>query len=107
MANNKILGLLGLASRARKITYGADSTLDEVKGHKVKLIIIAEDASERTKSKFSLNANKFKVPIIIYGKIEELSKAIGKQNKAIIGVKESNLALEIERINRGDVNGKN
>ena len=107
MTNKKILGFLGLASRARKITFGADSTLNEMKSHKVKLIIIAEDASERTKNKFTENANKLDVPIIIYGSIAELSKAIGKQNKAIIGIKEKNIALEIERLNRGDVNGEN
>ena len=103
MINKKILGMLGLASRARKITFGADSTIENIK--KVKLIIIAEDASERTKTKFIKLAEDSKIPIIIGGNIEELSKSIGKQNKAIIGVKESNIALEIEKIYRGDVNG--
>ena len=95
----------GLASRARKITFGADSTLNEVKKHKVKLIIIAEDASERTKNKFIENAKNYNVPIIIYETIDNLSKAIGKQNKAIIGVKDSNIATEIEKLNRSGVNG--
>ena len=103
MINKKILGMLGLASRARKITFGADSTIENIK--KVKLIIIAEDASERTKTKFIKLAEDSKIPIIIGGNIEELSKSIGKQNKAIIGVKESNIALEIEKIYRGDVHG--
>lgn len=105
MTNNKILGMLGLASKARKITFGFDSTLQEIQRKKVKLVIIAEDASERTKNKFLQTTNVAKIPIIIHGKIEELSKAIGKQNKAIIGVKESNIATEIEKIYRGDVNG--
>ena len=104
MINKKILGMLGLASRARMITFGADSTEDNI--NKIKLIIIAEDASERTKTKFSKLAENSKIPIIICGCIEELSKAIGKQNKAIIGVKENNIALEIEKLYRGDVNGK-
>ena len=107
MTNKKILGMLGLASRARKITFGTDSTLAEMQKNKIKLVIVAEDASERTKNKFKENAKKFNVPIIICGSIEELSQAIGKQNKAIIGIKESNIATEIERINRGDVNGEN
>jgi len=105
LINKKILGMLGLASRARKITFGADNTIEHI--NKVKLIIIAEDASERTKTKFYKLADSSKIPIIICGNIEELSKAIGKQNKAIIGVKENNIAFEIEKLYRGDVNGKN
>lgn len=35
------------------------------------------------------------------GKIEELSKAIGKPNKAIVGIKEVNLSKEILKINNG------
>ena len=105
MTNNKILGMLGLASRARKITYGFDSTLQEIQKNKIKLVIVAEDASERTKNKFLEVANFYKIPIIIYESIDNLSKAIGKQNKAIIGVKEANIANEIGKLYRGDVNG--
>ena len=105
MTNNKILGLLGLASRARKITFGFDATLQDIQKHKVKLVIVAEDASERTKKKFIEVSSFANIPIIIIENIEILSKAIGKQNKAIIGVKEQNIANEIEKLYRGDVNG--
>ena len=48
MINNKILGLVGFAARARKIAFGADSVEIDIKARKVKLIIVAEDASDRT-----------------------------------------------------------
>ena len=105
MTNKKILGLLGLASRARKITFGTDSTLQDIKKNKVKLVIVAEDASDRTKNKFIEATSNLSIPIIIFESIDNLSKAIGKDNKAIIGVKESNIATEIEKLYRGDVNG--
>ena len=41
------------------------------------------------------------MPIIITGEIEELSKAIGKSNKAILGIEDMNLASEIQKINNG------
>ena len=41
------------------------------------------------------------IPIIIKGNIEELSKAIGKNNKAIIGVEDINIAKGIIKINDG------
>ena len=49
---------------------------------------------------------EYKIPVITYGKIEELSKAIGKENKAIFAIKDVNLADEIKKIyNGGEVIG--
>ena len=44
---------------------------------------------------------KYDISIIISGKIEELSKAIGKSNKAILGIEDINLSREIQKINNG------
>lgn len=108
MVNNKILGLIGLAARARKVCFGADSVEEKTKKGKVKLLIIAEDASNRTKDKFIKLANEKNIPIIIKEKIETLSKAIGKSNKAIIGIEDINLSNEIQKINNGgEAIGKN
>lgn len=101
MNNKKILGLIGLAARARKICFGADSVELEMKKKKVHVIVIAIDASDRTKDKFKKLGEEYKIPIIIEGEIEILSKAIGKSNKAIIGVQDINLANEIQKIKNG------
>ena len=66
MINKKILGLIGLSARARKISYGADSVEIQLKKKKVKLIIVAEDASDRTKNKFIKLSNEYNVPIRKY-----------------------------------------
>lgn len=101
MTNNKILGLIGLATRARKIAFGADSVELEIKKKKVKLIVIAEDSSERTKNKFRKLSEEFNIPIIEKETIQTLSKAIGKENKAIIGIEDINFSREIIKINNG------
>lgn len=101
MIDNKILGLMGLAARARKVCFGADSVALQIKKKKVYLIIVAKDASDRTKDKFRNISYKYEIPIIIEGEIEILSKAIGKSNKAIIGIEDSHLASEIQKINNG------
>ncbi len=101
MINNKILGLIGLAARARKIAFGADSVEQEIKKKKVELVIVAEDSSERTKNKFEKLSEEYKIPILIIGEIEVLSKAIGKSNKAIIGIEDINFSNEIQKINNG------
>lgn len=108
MINKKILGLIGLSAKAREISYGADSVEIQLKKKKVKLIIVAEDASDRTKNKFIKLSNEYNVPIIILGKIDEISKTIGKSNKAIIGIEEENISKEIQKINNGgEVIGEN
>lgn len=101
MNNKKILGLIGLAARARKICFGADSVELQIKKKKVYLVIVAKDSSDRTKEKFRNMCEEYIVPIIIEGEIENLSKAIGKSNKAIIGIEDSNLANQIQKINNG------
>lgn len=99
--NKTILGLMGLATKARKVCFGADSVEQQIKKKKVNLIIIAEEASNRTKEKFENMAKQYRIPIIIKGEIEILSKAIGKSNKAVIGIEDINLASQIQKINNG------
>ncbi len=101
MINKKILGLIGLAARARKICFGADSVALQIQKKKVYLVIVAEDSSDRTKDKFKSICEKNGIPIIIAGEIEILSKAIGKSNKAMMGIEDINLANEIQKINNG------
>ena len=106
MINSNILGLIGLAMKAGKICFGADSVEENLVKHKVKLLIISEDSSERTKNKFTKLCEKYNLPIIVDGNIDELSKAIGKNNKAIIGIKDINFANSIQKkYDGGDVIG--
>lgn len=106
MTNKRILGLLGIAARARKVVSGADACLEEMKTKKIGFLIVSEEASDKTKKNYLFYAEKYNIPIAIYGEIDQLSKAIGKKNKAIIGVKDINLAKEIEKIiNGGDIIG--
>lgn len=106
MINSKILGLIGLAMKAGKVCFGADSVEESIEKNKVKLVIIANDSSERTKNKFIDLCKNNNIPIIVDSDIESLSKTIGKENKAIIGIKDKNFASSIqEKYNGGDIIG--
>lgn len=92
--------------KAGKVNFGADSVEESIIKGKVSLVILSEESSDRTKEKFVNICKKYKLPIIIYGTIESLSKAIGKNNKAIIGIKDVNFSKSIlEKYNGGDVIG--
>lgn len=92
--------------KAGKVSFGADSVEETIRKRKVKLVILSEESSDRTKEKFKEICKNNEIPVIVYGTIENLSKAIGKNNKAIIGIKDENLSESIlEKYNGGDVIG--
>lgn len=101
MNKTKVLGLLGLCARAGKIVSGTDACLEEMNKKKVKLVLVTLDASEKTKKNMQYYALKEEIPIGFYGTIEEVSKAIGKENRAILGIKDANIAKEIRKVIEG------
>lgn len=106
MINNKIYGLLGLARRAGKISFGTESAKETIEKNKAKLVIVAEDCSDRTKKNFELVCRNENVPIKIFGTIESLSKSIGQNNKAVIVIKDENFAKELlKKIDGGEIIG--
>lgn len=103
---NKVFRLLGLATRAGEIAFGTESVIDTINRKKAKLVIIAQDASDRTKRNLQKVAEEKDIPFRIYGDIESLSKSIGKDNKAVIAIKNSNFSNEIiNLIDGGEVIG--
>ena len=103
---NKVYGLLGISMKAGKLMFGTDSTMDMISRRKVKLVIVAKDSSERTINHFKEKCGKYDVLFYIFGDKESISKAIGKENKTVIGVKDKNLAEAIKKIlDGGDVIG--
>jgi ribosomal protein L7Ae-like RNA K-turn-binding protein len=93
--------MLGIGAKAGKIVSGTDAVLDSVKRHIVKLILVAEDASDKTKKEMKFTCEKFNIPLIIFGNIDENSHAIGKKNRAIIAVCDIGIANNIQKIING------
>ena len=103
---NKIYGLLGLAMKAGKLSFGTESCIDMLNKNKVKLLILAKDSSERTIENFYRICKEKNIPVYTFGNKDEISKSIGKNNKTVIGIKDKNLAGAIKKIlDGGDVIG--
>ncbi len=97
---------MGLTAKAGKLAFGTESCEEFIVKKKIKLILVAEDSAQRTIEHFQINCKEKGIPFYIFGKKEELSKAIGKENKTVVGVKDKNLAGAIQKIlNGGDVIG--
>lgn len=89
---DKVYGILGIAAKAGKVISGFDSIQEGISKKQVNLVIVAQDASEKTKKEIQFIGNKYEVPCVIFGNIQENSHAIGKNNRAIIGICDSGLA---------------
>ena len=103
---HKVYGLLGLAMKAGKVSFGTESCFDMLNRKKIEILLIAKDASERTINNFSTQCKEKKIPYYIWGTREKLSQAIGKENKTVLGIREKNFAQAVEKlIMGGDVIG--
>jgi len=92
---DNILQLLGLAQRAGGVASGEFMTESSVKEGKSHLVILAGDASERTKKQFGDMCKHYKVPYKEYSDKESLGHAIGKEFRASLSVTNEGLARQI------------
>lgn len=92
-----VLSMLGLAARARNLVSGGFSTEKAVKSGKAYLVLIAEDASENTKKKFSNMCDFYEVPYYFYGEKVHLGHAIGKEERTSLAVINEGFADSIRK----------
>lgn len=95
---DKALGLIGISAKAGKIAFGTEQVKENLEKKKVDLVILAQDASGKTKDNFEFLCKKLNIKVVTYQTIEVLSKTIGKKNKAVLGIKDKNLGEEIYKI---------
>ncbi len=81
---NKILNLLGLAARARMITLGEEFVLKTLPKGPNNLVFLASDAGKNISSKILNKTESYGAQIINSFTTDELSKAIGKENRKVI-----------------------
>jgi ribosomal protein L7Ae-like RNA K-turn-binding protein len=94
----KFLTMLGFAMKSGKIITGDDTCEMFMKKRKIKLLIVADDASENTKDKFRFLTKQNEVQLIEISTKEELSQAIGKYNRAVIGITDRKFANSLLKL---------
>ena len=90
--NNKVLSLLGLATKAGKVASGEFSTEKSVRTGKGFLVLVADDASQNTRKKFQNMCDFYEVPIYFIANKEELGRFCGKEFRASLAVQDENFA---------------
>jgi len=94
---NKSLNMIGLCMKAGKLKSGEFSVEQSVKSGDAFLVIIAEDASDNTKKKFTNMCNYRHLPFHIIFSKEELGRSIGKEYRATLCINDENFAHSIEK----------
>ncbi len=80
---DNFLNTLGLCARSRKIISG---DLLFKKMSQVKLLVLAVDASERTKSQIHKKAYFYNIQVIEKYDSDEISKSVSLNNRKAIGI---------------------
>lgn len=89
-----VAGYLGIAARARKTVSGA-KLMEAVRKKRVSLVLVATDASDRTKKQFQDKCTSYQIPCLIWGSIEEISSSTGMNMRVAIGIDDRGLARNI------------
>lgn len=72
-----------------------DVLLSKIRNKAVALVVVADDASIRTKKMYQDKCNFYQIPIVIYGTKEHLSQAMGKTNNVAIGIENKGFAKKV------------
>ena len=97
LKQDKVLSLIGLATKAGQTASGEFMTEREVKTGRAALVIVAGDSSDNTKKKFRDMCEFYKVPIYFYGDKDTLGHAMGKEFRASLAILDEGLAKGIRR----------
>ena len=95
IADKKVLSMFGLAARAGKIASGEFQTENAVKSQTAFLVIVAQDASDNTKKKFSNTCEFYGVPRYFFGTKDELGHAIGKEMRSSLAITDEGFAKSL------------
>lgn len=89
---NKVYSMISLANKAGKLVTGEDSVRNSIRGGRMKLIIVSEDASGNTKKRIGNSSAFYNVPCIIWGMKDEFGNCIGKSARSVLGITDENFS---------------
>lgn len=104
--NDKILSLLGICRRAGRLIIGVQPTVDSIQAKKAKLIIFANDFSQRSAKPVLEAAHSHNVKTITINRCkDELSVALGKLC-GVAAVEDDGFAKKLILLNENELGGE-
>jgi ribosomal protein L7Ae-like RNA K-turn-binding protein len=92
----KLMGMIGLARRAGKLSFGFDAVLEDIEAHKTKAVLLSSDASPRTAGKIKEECGRSRVRFADLPVSKALlGRAIGRDDVAVVAIKDKSFAGKI------------
>lgn len=105
MLSTKFKSLLGLCQRAGKVVSGESMVMELFKAKKkISLLILAADASMRSKKEFYFQAEKKQIDIIELGDKCLLGEALGKGERSIIAILDDSFSQSLKKAVKSEEN---
>lgn len=95
MKRKPIESYLGFARRTGNVISGTQSCINQISHHRVKLILVASDASQNTMEKFRQICERNNVNFEIFSTMDELSRMTGMPGRGVFGITDSGFAETI------------
>lgn len=99
--NDRLLGMLGMAVRAGKVSFGVFMTEKALNDGKAHLVVAAEDMGASNRRKIEGKCREWNTDLIFYSDKESLSRAIGKKNVPVVAVCDEGFSKAIVKIYGG------
>lgn len=96
-----VLRLLGLGVRSRGVVVGVERVRDAARRGKLALAVVARDASKHSLSKVVPLLAARRVRVLSAPHAGELGKAVGREQTAVVGVVDRQLAQGIRELTEG------
>lgn len=96
---NDAFGVLGLASRARRIATG-EIVFRELRAHHVKLLVLAADIGENGKKKLLDKCSYYHVPYVFMDGAQ-MNQAIGDRNRKSVAILDEGFAQKLHACLKG------
>ena len=98
VAKRKVLGLVGLGLRGRLAVVGVQQVRDAAKRGKLKIALVASDASKNSLDKITGLLEARRVPLVHSFSAAELGEVAGREAVAVVGVTDAGLAAGIKEV---------
>jgi ribosomal protein L7Ae-like RNA K-turn-binding protein len=99
----KVMRLLGLGVRGRGAVVGVNQVREGAKANKIFFAVVAADASENSRDKVVPLLNARRVRFIEVPSAVELGTAVGRDQTAVVGIVDRQLAAGVRQIVEGPV----
>lgn len=98
MNEQKVLNLIGLAYRARKVSLGVDTIINDIQKQRVHFVLITTDIEKNSKKQLVDKCQSFGIPYKEMTTRQSLGHAVGKHARVAIGIVDKGFATKLKTL---------